>query len=355
MFYIHLIIAFLIALIATYLLTYPVKKLAIKIGAVDYPNARKIHKFSTPRLGGLAMFMGVVLGLLYLQPYHPQFFMISIGVCIIILTGILDDKYQLRPVVKLGGQLLATAIVMSSGLIIERITIPFFGLVELNNFSIIVTVLWIVGVTNAINLIDGLDGLASGVSTIALISILIMALMDVSFIVIYLCVVLIGSNLGFLMHNFHPASIYMGDTGSMFLGFTIAIISLLGLFKNVTLFSFIIPIIVLAVPIFDTIFAIVRRSINGENIMMPDKKHLHYQLLHAGFSHRKTVFIIYLFSAIFGALGVIFSHASLGLSLIISVVFLALLQLIAEIVGLISRKPLINTFLKLMKKERQAS
>src|SRR5690606_37747005 len=198
-----------------------------------------------------------------------------------------------------------------SGLIIERVTLPFIGMVDLGFFSVLITVLWVVGITNAINLIDGLDGLATGVTTIALISIFIMALIDVQVIAAFLCIVLIGANIGFLFHNFYPASIYMGDTGSNFLGYMIAAISMLGLFKNVAFFSFVVPIIVLAVPIFDTLVAIVRRAYNKENIMAADNKHMHYQLLKAGYSHRKTVLIIYLFSAVFGGLAILFSEASL--------------------------------------------
>ncbi|WP_077623413.1 glycosyltransferase family 4 protein [Sediminibacillus massiliensis] len=347
----ELVIAFMISFVATLLLVYPIKKLAVKIGAMDLPNNRKVHRKPTPRLGGLAIFLGVCFGLVYLNPIHYQMFEISLGAIIIVITGILDDKYQLKPVYKLIGQGLSAGILIYAGLIIERINIPLVGLVELHSWSIIITLLWIVGITNAINLIDGLDGLASGVATIAFISILIMALADYRIVVIYFCVVLIASNIGFLFHNFYPAKIYMGDTGSMFLGYSVAVISILGLFKNVTLFSFIIPVIVLAVPIFDTLFAIVRRLYNRENIMLPDKKHIHYQLLSVGFSHRTTVLIIYGFSIIFGTLGILFSNASLSFSLIISFIILLLLLLIAEI-GAVEKKhkPLINKMEKLAKR-----
>ncbi|GAE92450.1 undecaprenyl-phosphate N-acetylglucosaminyl 1-phosphate transferase [Gracilibacillus boraciitolerans JCM 21714] len=163
------------------------------------------------------------------------------------------------------GQLAAAGVVISSGLVIDRLTMPFIGSVELNQFGFLLTIIWIIGVTNAINLIDGLDGLASGVSAIGLTSILIIAIMDYRLIVVYLCIVLVGSCLGFLYHNFHPATIFMGgDTGALFLGYAISVISMLGLFKNVALFSFIIPIIVIAVPIFDTLFVMMKRLINKE-------------------------------------------------------------------------------------------
>ncbi|MGX4670709.1 glycosyltransferase family 4 protein [Cerasibacillus sp. JNUCC 74] len=333
--YVDLIIAFSIAVITSFLLTYPVKKLAFFIGAVDFPNYRKIHTKVTPRLGGLAIFLGTVAGLLYLQPYHPHLPEIAAGAVVIIITGALDDRFSIQPMVKLTGQLIAASFLVSSGLIIEKLTLPLFGTVELGFISVMITVLWVVGITNAINLIDGLDGLATGVTTIALISICIMAFIDMQIIVAYLCIVLIGSNLGFLYHNFYPAKIYMGDTGSNFLGYMIAVVSMLGLFKNVALFSFIIPIIVLAVPIFDTLFAIARRAYNKENIMMPDNKHIHYQLLQAGYSHRKTVLIIYGFSALFGTLAILFSNASITVSFIITIIVLVLLHLFAEMAGIV--------------------
>src|SRR5699024_9266779 len=201
------------------------------------------------RLGGLAIFLGAALGLLYLQPEHIHLLEIALGAFVIVLTGILDDRFGIRPVIKLTGQLIAASFLLSSGLIIERITLPLIGVIDLGMFSVLVTVLWVVGVTNAINLIDELDGLATGVSTIALLSMFIMALIDFQIFAAYLAIVLIGANLGFLYHNFYPAKIYMGDTGSNFLGYMIAVISMLGLFKNIALFSFIIPIIILAVPI----------------------------------------------------------------------------------------------------------
>ncbi|SET25510.1 UDP-GlcNAc:undecaprenyl-phosphate GlcNAc-1-phosphate transferase [Salinibacillus kushneri] len=351
----ELIIAFFISLISSLLLAYPVKKMALKMGAMDVPNNRKIHTIVTPRLGGLSIYIGTVLGIFYLFPNHPQISAIALGSLIVVITGMIDDKYQIRPIIKLSGQLLAAVILITSGIIIEKVTLPVFGIIELGYFSIPLTILWIIGITNAINLIDGLDGLAAGVSTIAISSILVMAIIDYRVIVVYICVALIGSNLGFLFHNFHPAKIYMGDTGSLFLGYSVAVISMLGLFKNIALFSFVIPIIVLGVPILDTLFAIVRRMVNKEPIMMPDKKHIHYQLLAAGFSHRTTVLILYGFSVIFGVLAILFSLASnLTVSYLAMLVLLILIHVFAENVGLVGRgkKPLTNLMWKLIKKEK---
>ncbi|ASN04107.1 glycosyltransferase family 4 protein [Virgibacillus necropolis] len=353
--YVDLSVAFLIALLSTYLLTYPVKKLAIKLKIMDFPNHRKIHKAITPKLGGLAIFLGVILAGLYLQPQHEHLPEIFLGAVVILLTGAIDDKYQVRPVIKLTGQLIAASFLISSGLIIDKITIPFFGMIDLGLVSVLVTVLWVVGITNAINLIDGLDGLATGVSTIALISMFIMAIIDFQLVTAYICILLIGANIGFLFHNFYPAKIYMGDTGSNFLGYSIAVVSMLGLFKNITLFSFIIPVIVLAVPIFDTLFAIVRRAYNKENIMLADNKHIHYRLLNAGYSHRKSVLIIYAFSALFGCMAILFSNAKLYVTLLVAILVLLIIHIFAEFAGLVlhGKRPVVDSIKKATKKRKK--
>lgn len=353
--YIDLLVAFVIALSSTLLLTFPVRKLAIKLNIVDLPNYRKIHTEVTPRFGGLAIFMGSMLGLLYLFPSNPHMLAIVSGAFVIVLTGTLDDRYDIRPSIKLTGQFIAASFLVSSGLIIEQITLPFFGKIELGFISVLVTVFWVIGITNAINLIDGLDGLATGVSTIALLSILTMAIIDSQIIVVYLATVLIGANLGFLYHNYYPAKIYMGDTGSNFLGYMIAVISMLGLFKNVAFLSFLIPIIILAVPIFDTIFAIIRRMRNKESIMMADNKHVHYQLLKIGLSHRMTVLIMYGFSALFGALAILFSLAPLKLTIIIALFIFILIHIFAEMAGLVldGQRPIVNFVIRFVKRRKK--
>jgi UDP-GlcNAc:undecaprenyl-phosphate/decaprenyl-phosphate GlcNAc-1-phosphate transferase len=351
---IELIIAFVISFVVSICITPFIKKFAIKIGAVDHPNARKVHVGVMPRLGGLAIFIGFLAGFLFLMPSSIYMNEIVLGALIILTVGILDDLYTLSPKFKLIGQVIAAILVISSGLLIDKLTLPFLGVVYLEWLSIPVTLLWIVGVTNAINLIDGLDGLAAGVSSIALSSILVMAVADNQLIVIALCVILIGSSIGFLFHNFYPAKIFMGDTGALFLGYSIAIISMLGLFKNVTLFSFIIPIIVLAIPIFDTLFAIIRRALNKKNFAQPDKQHLHYCIVSLGFSHRTSVLIIYFVSACFGGAAILFSNATLWVSVIIIFVLLLLIQFSAEVIGLIghNHRPLLNAIKRVIEVKR---
>ncbi|ALX49955.1 glycosyltransferase family 4 protein [Lentibacillus amyloliquefaciens] len=328
--------AFVISALTALIITPVIKKLALKIGAADKPdNNRKNHDGVKASLGGLAIFIGAVAGFLYLQPSHPQMTAIIIGACIMLATGIIDDILNLKPYMKLAGQLLAALVVVSSGLIIDKLTVPFFGTVYMDEMAFVITIVWILAASNAINLIDGLDGLAAGVSAIGLFSILIMAMIDYRVMVAYLCVILIGSCLGFLYHNFYPAKIFMGDTGALFLGYSIAVVSMLGLFKNVALFSFIIPIIVIAIPVFDTILAIIRRAVSKHGIANGDKKHIHYQLMKMGYSHRATVLIIYGFSAFFGSMAIVFNSGRMLTSVIIFCLIIVGMQMIAELAGIV--------------------
>ncbi|MDX8047103.1 MraY family glycosyltransferase [Gracilibacillus sp. S3-1-1] len=346
----ELVVAFLISATVAFVSTPLIKKLAFKINAVDIPKGRKKHDGVKARLGGLAIVLGVAAGLLYLQPEYPHMREIIIGGIIIVITGVIDDIVGLKAYQKLIGQVGAALIVVSSGLVIDKITMPFIGTVQLEGMGLIITILWVIGVTNAINLIDGLDGLAAGVSAIGLTSILIIAITDYRLIVVYLGMVLVGSCLGFLYHNFHPAKIFMGDTGALFLGYAISVISMLGLFKNVALFSFIIPIIIIAVPIFDTLFAIVRRLINKQRIGAPDRKHIHYQLIDMGYSHQTAVLIIYGFSGFFGVMAIIFNSATMLTSLIILVLIIIGIQLIAELTGIVKngQQPILGSIRKLI-------
>lgn len=351
--YIQLMFASFIALITTFFITFPLKKLAWKWQILDHPEKRKLHQHITPRMGGLAIFIGAAAGVAYLRPEHIHLTAVSVGAMIIVLTGLLDDRYNIRPIVKLSGQLLAALVLISSGLVIEKVTLPFLGMVELGFLAIPITLVWVVGITNAINLIDGLDGLATGVSTIALTVFFIMSLVDLRIFAAYLSIILIGANLGFIYHNFYPAKIYMGDTGSNFLGYMIAVISMLGLFKNIALLGFVIPIIILAVPIFDTLFAVLRRLKNKQHVMKPDNKHIHYQLLRAGLTHKQSVLVLYAFSMLFGVLAIVFARASIDIVLIVSVIVFILIHLLAELAGLVmnGKRPVIDAIVGIFKRK----
>jgi UDP-GlcNAc:undecaprenyl-phosphate GlcNAc-1-phosphate transferase len=348
----ELVIAFLISATTALLITPLISKLAVKLKAVDKPdNKRKNHNGIKPSMGGLAIFIGAAAGFIYLQPASPEMNAIILGALIMLITGMLDDIFELRAFYKLIGQTAAAVTVVSSGLIIEKLTIPFMGTVFFNDFvGIALTIFWILAASNAINLIDGLDGLAAGVSAIALSSIFVMALIDYRVVVVYLTVILVGSCLGFLFHNFYPAKIFMGDTGALFLGYSISIVAMLGLFKNVAFFSFIVPIIVIAIPVFDTILAIIRRSINNQGIATPDKKHIHYQLMKMGYTHRQSVLIIYGFSIFFGFMAIIFNSATLLSSLVTLVIIVLGIQLIAELAGVTfyNRQPLLDAFRRMI-------
>jgi UDP-GlcNAc:undecaprenyl-phosphate/decaprenyl-phosphate GlcNAc-1-phosphate transferase len=346
MLYLTLFICF----IASIVLTPVVKKLAFVIGATDKPNKRKVHQKIMPRLGGLAIFLSFMIGVAIIQPDSPYALGILAGALIIIVTGVLDDMMELSAKVKLLGQIAAALLViLVGGAQIEFIKLPFGGELQFGYLSIPLTILWIVGVTNAINLIDGLDGLAAGVSSIALVTISVMAIFMGDMFVLTIGSLLLVSTLGFLIYNFHPAKIFMGDTGALFLGYMISVLALLG-FKNITVVSLIIPVIILGVPISDTFFAIIRRFVNKQPLSAPDKSHLHHCLLRLGYSHRQTVLIIYAIAAMFGLAAIIFSQATLWGSLILVGVLLLAIEIFVESIGLVGKN--YQPLLKMVKPRR---
>ena len=335
----------LICLISSIIITPFVKKLAFKIGATDKPNQRKVHQKIMPRLGGLAIYISSMIGIWIAQPESPYLKAIVIGGTIIIVTGMLDDMFELSPKLKLIGQLAAALVVVVwGGVQVEFINLPFSdAILEFGFLSIPITIIWIVGITNAINLIDGLDGLAAGVSSIALITISGMAILFGNPFVVVIASIVLASTVGFLFYNFYPAKIFMGDSGALFLGFMISVLSLLG-FKNAALISLIIPIIILGVPISDTFFAILRRIVNKKPLSAPDKSHLHHCLLGIGFSHRQTVLLIYAMASFFGLAAVIFSQAKLLGSFVLIITLLVVIEIAAEKIGLVGKnyRPLLK-------------
>ena len=277
-----------------------IKKVAIHINALDIPNERKVHTVPIPRLGGLGIYMGFLLGYILFGTMSIRMNAILIGSFIIIITGIVDDINPIPAKIKFLFQIIAASVVAFYGQILLKDLSAFGFYIEFGNFSYIITILFIVGIINCINLIDGLDGLAAGLSSIYFMTIGIVIIgwthrFDLDAILTF---IMLGATLGFLCHNFNPAKIFMGDSGSMFLGYIIAVIALLG-FKNVTLTTLLAPIALLAIPIMDTAFAILRRIINKKKIDEPDKEHLHHQLLKLHLSHRDTVLVIYLIDILF--------------------------------------------------------
>ena len=296
------LVAVICAALLAYTITPPIRVLAYKIGAIDIPaDARRMHKKPIPRLGGLAIFASFILtALIFCEP-SSTLVSIYLGGMLLCALGTLDDIYRLHWLVKLLVQLAAATFAVLNGAVINFIT---FGdtIVSLGGWSIPLSILWITGLTNAINLIDGLDGLACGVSAICSFSILGVTLLMGDFSAALITAILAGSCVGFLPFNKHPARIFMGDTGALFLGYTLAIISVEGLFKLHTLLSFIIPLSIFALPILDTSWAIFRRLLHGKSPFSPDRGHLHHKLIDLGFTQKEAVGIIY---AICGLLGLV--------------------------------------------------
>lgn len=337
---VKIVLLALITLIVSLLITPLIIKLALKMNATDKPNERKVHKTPTPTMGGLAIFISFCIGVAILQPSNSYHVAIIAGALAIIILGIFDDLYALSAKVKFLVQLLiAFMVVFGGGLQLHFINLPFGGKLEFGFLGSVITILWIVGITNAINLIDGLDGLAAGVSSIALLTIAFMAMVMGNVYVFTMAVILLFSTLGFLKYNFHPARIFMGDTGALFLGYMIAVLSLLG-FKNVTMISFVIPMLILGVPISDTLISMVRRYINKQPMTKPDSAHLHHRLISFGFTHKQTVLFIYLLSGMFSLAAILFSMTTVWGAILIMLISLVTIQ------SLIENLELINTNFK---------
>ena len=284
------------------------KKLAKKIGAIDIPkDKRRMHTDSVPLIGGLAIFLGFLVSTVLFAEIDIKIIAILSGALIMVVLGVFDDKYALGAKFKLMIQIIAAAIPVIAGVRIERIILPFLksGGIEFGWLAYPITILWIVALTNAVNLIDGLDGLAAGVSAIASFSMFLIALMQGNYVIAVMSAALVGACCGFLPYNFSPASIFMGDTGSTFLGFVMASLSVLGLFKIHAIISFAVPFIAFGIPIFDTSFAIFRRIKEHRPIMSPDRGHLHHRLVDMGFSHKQAVLIIYAICIVLGAVAVL--------------------------------------------------
>ncbi len=335
---ISLLLAFVISFIITFATTPFVKQIASKVGIVDKPDSeRRVHKKPIPLLGGLAMFYGFIVSVIVFGELDNNIRGMALGALVILVVGIIDDARQLSAKVKLPFQILAAVILVLHDIRIDVVSVPAFisdtGVLHLGIWGIPLTVIWVVGVTNAVNLIDGLDGLAAGVCSISCMSLLCIALIVGEFEVALITAALTGCCFGFLPYNFNPAKIFMGDTGSTFLGFILASVSIMGLFKSYAVISVAVPFLVLGLPLFDTGFAILRRVKAGKPIMSPDREHLHHRVLDMGFSQKKTVSIIYLMCTVLGLCAVLMvSNGILQALLLIVGVILAVL-LASKIIG----------------------
>lgn len=321
-------------------------QLAHFTGAVDVPNERKVHAKAMPRLGGLAIGIAFLLGYIVFKAkdfalneaelkFIDAYFISSF---LMVGTGMLDDMFELPPKPKLLMQLIAAMIMVFYGeFVIDSIHLPFIPSINLGWFGGLLTIVWIVGATNAMNLIDGLDGLAAGLSSISFGTMILLAATKGDWFVTVMCCLLLGSTLGFLVHNFYPAKIFMGDTGSLFLGFSVAVFSLLG-YKNAAFVSFVVPVVLLSVPLFDTTWAIIRRLLKGQSPFKADRGHVHHCLLDRQLGHRKSVLVLYWMAGLFSATAIVYSLFSKLLGLILMVVGMVVVELVFNTTGLFRLK-----------------
>lgn len=299
------ILALGVALVISFAATPLVKRLAYKIGAVDVPkDNRRMHDHPIPRMGGLAIFLGCVISILLFAEVDRSLRGILIGACIIVAVGVVDDAHPLGAGIKFILQIVSALIAVWHGVMIQTIANPFsFGADAYWDFGIWavpITVIWIVAVTNSVNLIDGLDGLADGVSTIAAFTMLVIALLMGDLEIALITAAMVGACMGFIPYNRNPAKIFMGDTGSTFLGFMLATVSVIGLFKLYAVISFIVPFIILGFPIFDTTSAFTRRILKGQNPMKADRSHTHHKLIDMGMNQKQAVATLYMVAGVLG-------------------------------------------------------
>lgn len=348
-----IIAAMLLAFTMALVLTPWVKSRALAWGAVDKPDQRKVHSKTMPRMGGVAVYLAFVAGSLLALPLGLPLMGLLLGATMITLLGIVDDIRGMSPWIKLLGQMASAAMVIPFGIRVEFITNPLNGdLIYLGAAAIPLTVFWLVAVINAINLIDGLDGLAGGVACIASLTMAAVAWTQLAVLglpgqgdVIVLSLILAASLLGFLKHNFHPATIFLGDSGSMLLGYSLGIISVLGLTKSATAISVLVPIVILGLPLLDTTFAVLRRFVGHKPIFYPDREHLHHQLMARGFSHRKAVVTMYALSILMGISAVALNLVSTNQAAVLLLMMATLVIYLANKTGVLgarSPKPRYN-------------
>jgi UDP-GlcNAc:undecaprenyl-phosphate GlcNAc-1-phosphate transferase len=311
----HLLTLFAVALVVTTLLVPLVRRIAIRFGIVDMPGPRRVNKKPIPRMGGVAMFVGLIVALalecilegtgfwegpfLLAWGVNVQFVGIIVGMTVIVGVGVLDDIFSLRPGVKFLGQLVAACIIACTGTLLARFHLPLSStIVALDFWAYPITVLYLVCFVNIINFIDGLDGLAAGISGIAALTLFVLTTTLYRTDAAIISLILVGVCVGFLFFNFNPASIFMGDSGSMLLGLMLGTISLLGSARFSSVTIMIVPIIIALVPIIDTFAAIVRRLREHKPIQQADAGHIHHRLLRAGFTQRKAVLLIYAWTAV---------------------------------------------------------
>ena len=317
----RLLLAAAVAFAIAFLTTPPVKRFAESIGAIDVPkDERRVHNHPIPRMGGLAIFLGFVLSMLLFVDMSTQIVGLLLGTVIIAVMGALDDIVNLNAWVKLAGQIVAAGVAIRCGIVVDAISnfTPSGGTTFLytNWLALPITLFWIVACTNAVNLIDGLDGLAVGVSTISSLTMLLVSLFVAEPSVSLILAALTGACVGFMPYNLNPAKIFMGDVGSQMLGFVLSTASIIGLFKFHAIISFLVPLLALAVPLADTVFAFIRRIVHGQSPFHADRGHFHHRLLALGMSQKQAVAVLYGVSAVLGLIAVLMTGRSVVLRIV---------------------------------------
>ena len=321
------------ALVMSFAATPVVKSFAQKVGAIDHPGEeRRVHSQPIPRLGGLAMFLGFLLSVVMFANITKQIQGVLLGSVVVVIVGVIDDIVPLRAWIKLIAQVIAALIAVMHGVKIEILSNPNFlsgeMYISLGFLSVPVTVIWIVAITNSVNLIDGLDGLAVGVSAISSATMLVIALLVAEGTVAIILAALAGACIGFMPYNTNPAKIFAGDTGALLLGYVLATMSIVGLFKFYAIISFAVPFLVLALPLFDTIFAFFRRLLKGRNPMSPDRGHVHHRLMDMGLTQKQAVAILYCISTVLGLSAVVLTTSGE-----IKAMLLVLAFVVAAVIG----------------------
>lgn len=331
-----------------------IKRISARYKLFARQNERTIHHGHISRLGGISFYVAFMAIVFFVVNPSRQMQGILIGGSIMFFTGLADDLFDLKPWQKILMQLIATGVLIFHGVAVDVIRLPFGIVIDFGLISILFTIFWVVGITNAMNLMDGLDGLAGGMSSVFFVTVICIALIESQYQIVHICSLLVASLAGFMLYNIHPASIFMGDCGALFLGFMVASISLVG-FKSSTIITLALPILIMVIPITDVLSAMLRRKLLGESFTHADKKHLHHQLMRR-FGHGATVMIMCGITAIFGFSAFIYL-VDKEAGLLIMLVMFIVIELFIEITGMISDKfhPILSIWRKIVHPRKRSS
>lgn len=329
------LVSFVVPLVLALLLTPKVRSFVLRKGLLKEPVARAMHEQAMPHLGGLAIAAAFLSALALFDRSLPDFGGFLLGAAVILVVGIVDDIYDIRPWTKFLGQVVAAALLALTGVKVVWLTNPMGGSLSMGMWGIPVTIFWVVAVVNTINLIDGLDGLAAGVTAVASLAMAVVALHQHVPSVMLAGLMLAGSAIGFLRYNFHPASIFMGDTGAMFLGYTLAALAVMGTAKDATTITLAAPVLALALPIFDTGFAIFRRVWEGRPLGSADRSHIHHRLVDLGLGHRGSVVVLYVVAGVFATASVLLVELPSVVGWFVALALVALAVFVAGKIGLL--------------------